>query len=359
MINVKDRIKNLQLFMEKEKQEAILITKEENVKYFSGFLGDSSYLLVGSDFAFFITDSRYTTQAEMEVDQEIFKIQIHQQGLLKEALELLKQSKVSSLLIEGENLNTASYLSLQKELSREITITATEIDTLRTIKEEYEIENLKRACFIADAGFEYIQNFIKDGVSEIEIARRLEYFMGKMGSEKPAFDTIVASGKRGALPHGVASDKLIKNGEFVTIDFGAVYKGYHSDITRTVSVNCNDETMVNIYNIVLESQKLALELLKPNVKCSDVDLKVRENIEKYGFGEYFIHSLGHGIGLEIHENPRLAKNSNTILKPNMVVTNEPGIYIKGVGGVRIEDSVLITKTGSTPLTKSTKELIVL
>ena len=193
---------------------------------------------------------------------------------------------------------------------------------------------------------------------EIEVAAQLEHIMRKLGSQKPAFDTIVASGIRGALPHGIATDKIIKKGEFVTMDFGAIYKGYNSDITRTVFVGHASEKEQKIYNAVLRVQYLGLKTIKPGISGKSVDETVRNALEKEDLAKYFTHGLGHGVGLEIHEEPRLSKHSKCeALKANMIVTDEPGIYIPDFGGIRIEDTVLVTETGAKPLTKSPKNLI--
>ena len=195
-------------------------------------------------------------------------------------------------------------------------------------------------------------------MSEYEVATELEYYMKKLGSERPAFTTIVASGVRGALPHGVATDKLINNGEFVTIDFGAVYKGYHSDITRTFCMGTANDKQREIYDIVLHAQLLGLQEITPDKSGKEVDFPVRQYIKEAGYGEFFSHGLGHGVGLEIHELPRLSPLSPTkALKENMIVTDEPGIYVPDFGGVRIEDTVLVTANGCQALTQSDKRLI--
>ncbi len=212
---------------------------------------------------------------------------------------------------------------------------------------------------IAEQAFENVLPLIKVGVSEKDIAIELEYQMAKLGSERPAFDTIVASGERGALPHGKASNKKLMGNEFIVFDFGAVYNGYHSDITRTVYFGNPTEEEILVYNIVLEAQKKAEEIIEEGLQCNFVDKVARDIIQENGFGNYFGHGLGHGVGLEIHELPRLSPKSDMVLKKGMVVTIEPGIYIPGKFGVRIEDMVVVDKSGSKILNKLTNDLIII
>ena len=233
------------------------------------------------------------------------------------------------------------------------------IEKLRMIKTDDEIRTIRRAAEIADEAFSHILTFIKPGVTELEVSNELEFFMRRLGASESSFDTIVASGKRSALPHGVATGKTIENGDMVTLDFGALYDGYVSDITRTVAVGEPTEELKKIYHIVLEAQMRACSALKPGMTGKEADAVARDYIKDHGYGEAFGHSTGHGIGLEVHEGPGLSFRSDTVLKPGMVVTVEPGIYVPGLGGVRIEDDVLITEDGCELLTSSPKELIIL
>ena len=227
------------------------------------------------------------------------------------------------------------------------------------IKTEQEINIIKVACEIADHAFTHILGFIKPGKTELEVSNELEFFMRKQGATQSSFDTIVASGLRSALPHGVATNKVIEKGDFVTLDFGALYNGYISDITRTVAVGEPSEKLVDMYNTVLASQLLALEKVGPGLTGIQADAIARDYLKEKGYGEAFGHSLGHGIGLEVHEGPGLSMRSDTVLEPGMAVTIEPGVYLPGIGGVRIEDDILITETGNELLTHSSKELIIL
>lgn len=233
------------------------------------------------------------------------------------------------------------------------------IEKLRMKKSPEELEVLKAAAKIADDAFEHICSYIKAGMTELEVSNELEFFMRSQGATSSSFDIIVASGLRSALPHGVASDKKIESGDLITLDFGALYNGYVSDITRTVAVGEPSDKLKEIYHVVLESQVLALEKIKPGMTGIEADAIARDYIKSKGYGEAFGHSTGHGIGLEVHEGPGLSFRSETILEPGMAVTVEPGIYLPGIGGVRIEDDILITETGNERLTHSSKELRIL
>ena len=336
-----NRIEKLRKVLQANYCDAMLISKEENLHYFSGFTGDDTFLIITLNDCFLITDSRYTKQAS---EQTSFTIIEQKTGLLSKTVELIKKLNINSLAFEGNALIFNQYNYLAKNLvDIEVDFsTSLDLTELRIIKDENEIELIKKAINISDEAYSHILKFVKAGMSEQEIATELEYFMRKLGSERPAFTTIVASGVRGALPHGVATDKLINNGEFVTIDFGAVYKGYHSDITRTFCVGKASDRQKEIYDIVLQAQLLGLKEIAPNA----------------GYGDFFGHGLGHGVGLEIHELPRLSPLSPTDkLKENMIVTNEPGIYVPDFGGVRIEDTVLVTANGCQALTQSDKRLV--
>ena len=229
---------------------------------------------------------------------------------------------------------------------------------MKPITEE-EIKILKEAAEIADKAYEHIQKYIKPGVKEIDIANELEFYMRRLGATSSSFDTIVASGERSALPHGVASEKEIQSGELVTLDYGAIYKGYCSDITRTVAIGEISPQLQTIYETVQAAQELAVQKIGPHMTGKEADAIARDYIDHKGYGAYFGHSTGHGLGLEVHEEPRLSVLSETVLKPGMVVTVEPGIYLPNIGGCRIEDDIVITEKGNERLTHSTKELIYL
>ena len=354
-MNVKGRIERLRALLTEKVVDAVLVTKEENVHYFSGFRGDSTALLVTHERLLLVTDSRYTEQASAEAS--LYEIVEQRDGLYRKVAELAVEAGVVALGYEGAALVCDQYEKL-KEMLGEISFdTSLALDALRQVKDTDEIALIRRACAIADEGFAHIIRYIQPGMTEMEVAAELEHYMRTLGSERPAFQTIIASGVRGSLPHGVASDKVIARGELVTMDFGAVCAGYHSDITRTICVGRADVRQREIYDAVLSAQMRALAALRPGVTGIEVDRIARDSLAEKNFEQYFGHGLGHSLGLEIHEEPRLSKAGKHIMQPNMLITDEPGVYIPRWGGIRIEDTVLITADGSEPLTRAPKEFI--
>ncbi|MED1468208.1 aminopeptidase P family protein [Bacillus salipaludis] len=337
--------------------EGILITSPYNRRYVSNFTGTAGVVLISSEKALFITDFRYIEQASKQCQG--FEIIKFSTTIPEEVAKQAKQLGINKLGFEADYLTFSEFKLYEKEIEGELLPVSGVIEKLRLIKTDAEIKILKEAADIADAAFKHILDFIRPGKTELEVANELEFFMRRAGATSSSFDTIVASGKRSALPHGVASDKVIETGDFVTLDYGAYYKGYVSDITRTVAVGQPDEKLKNIYEIVLDAQLKGMEGIKPGMTGKEADALTRDYITEKGFGEYFGHSTGHGIGLEVHEGPALSFRSDLVLEPGMVVTCEPGIYIPGLGGVRIEDDTLVTKTGNEALTHSTKDLIIL
>ena len=354
-MNVKGRIERLRALLTEKVVDAVLVTKEENVHYFSGFRGDSTALLVTHERLLLVTDSRYTEQASGEAS--LYEVVEQRDGLYQKVAELAVEAGVVALGYEGAALVCDQYEKL-KEMLGEISFdTSLALDALRQVKDTDEIALIRRACAIADEGFAHIIRYIQPGMTEMDVAAELEHYMRTLGSERPAFQTIIASGVRGSLPHGVASDKVIARGELVTMDFGAVCAGYHSDITRTICVGRADVRQREIYDAVLSAQMRALAALRPGVTGIEVDRIARDSLAEKNFEQYFGHGLGHSLGLEIHEEPRLSKAGKHIMQPNMLITDEPGVYIPGWGGIRIEDTVLITADGSEPLTRAPKEFI--
>ena len=346
------RLINLQEKISAEEVDAILITKIPNVTYFSGFRGDSSALFIGKNFRKLITDGRYVEQAAAQAKN--FTLVEQTEGLYKKIVEEIKISGYKKIGVEGLVMTVAQHSYLKKELA-DVEFKSVELDTLRQVKDAAEIENIRTACKIADDAFKKILSVIKPGVREVEVAAQLEYFMRRLGSESAAFTTIVASGWRSSLPHGTATDKKISAGELVTMDFGAIYNGYCSDITRTVCVGKASDEQKKIYNLVLDAQLYGLEIITAGKSGKEIDAAVRDRFTAAGYEKFFVHGLGHGVGLEIHEEPRLSKLSKCEkLLPNMIVTDEPGLYIQNFGGVRIEDTVLITNGKAQPLTRSPK-----
>ncbi len=337
--------------------DALLVTNPYNRRYMTGFTGSAGVAVVSAEDAVFITDFRYTEQAAKQVQG--FRIVKHEKTIIEEVANQVKEMKIKTLGFEKDNVSFGTYELYNDKVDAELKAVSGIVEKLRMVKTADEIEILQQAAKIADDAFAHICTFIKPGVTELEVSNELEMFMRKQGATSSSFDTIVASGERGALPHGVASDKVIQSGELVTLDFGALYNGYISDITRTVAVGEPSEQLKEIYEVTLAAQVLALEKIKPGMTGIEADAIARDYIKSNGYGDAFGHSTGHGIGLEVHEGPALSFRSETVLVPNMTVTVEPGIYLPGIGGVRIEDDILITEDGNVRLTHSPKELIIL
>ena len=340
-------------FLRENSVDAAFIQKDENCRYISGFTGSDSYLFLSGENNYFLTDSRYTEQAKEEATG--FTV-INYAGRLAEAVAgLVQKHQVRKLGIENI-LTYRMYLSLQEQMP-DIDFSFCETDQLRQIKGQAEIEKIMEACRISDEGFRKIIPLIQAGKTEAELRMALECAMLEAGSEGKSFDTIVASGWRSAYPHGTATDKLIENGDLITFDFGAIYQGYHSDITRTVAVGHITDRQRFLYDSVLDCVLYIEQIMKAGIKACDIDQEARSFLKKKELDSYFTHALGHGVGLEIHETPVLAPRDKTILMPGMVETIEPGVYIPGTGGVRIEDTVAIQKEGISILTKFPKEFL--
>lgn len=351
-----EKIKKVQLELQKRDLDAILITSPINRRYMTGFTGTAGVALVSRDHAHFITDFRYTEQAAKQAQQ--FHVIEHKALLEEEIKNQLNELNIKRLGFEKNQVTYAAYELYKKSFNGvELVPVSDMIESLRIFKSPQELEIMKKAAEIADKAYEHIQTFIKPGVKEIDVSNELEFFMRKQGAESSSFDIIVASGHRSALPHGVASDKAIEEGELVTLDYGALYQGYCSDITRTLAVGEISEELKKIYNTVLEAQLLGVEGIKPGLTGKEADALTRDYITEKGYGKYFGHSTGHGLGMEVHEGPALSYRSDVTLEPHMVVTVEPGIYVPNLGGCRIEDDIVITESGNERLTHSTKELI--
>jgi Xaa-Pro aminopeptidase len=352
-----NKIQRLRENFEKLHIEGMLITNPYNRRYVSGFTGTAGVVLISQTKAIFITDFRYTEQAEKQCpDFEIIK---HTKALHEEVSHIAKELGITKLGFEQDVFTYSSFTSYNKAFAGELVPVSGLVEKLRLIKTTSEIKILKEAAKIADAAFDYIIGYIKPGLTELDVSNELEFFMRKQGATSSSFDTIVASGYRSALPHGVASEKIIEAGDFVTLDYGAYFNGYVSDITRTIAVGNPSDELKDIYNIVLEAQLRGMAGIKPGMTGKEADALTRNFIEEKGYGPNFGHSTGHGIGLEVHEGPALSSKSDTVLEPGMAVTVEPGIYVPGLGGVRIEDDTIITNEGNESLTHSTKELIIL
>ena len=354
-----EKINKLQEFL-KNPHEAILIHSPENRRYFTGFPSSDGYLVVTKNDAVLFTDSRYIEAAQKKLTN--CKAQLLTR-LSNEVKIFLEEKHIEKIYTETERLSVA-LLSQFKKIFSPVKVSPSKkledaINNMRSMKAPYELCNIRSAQQIAEDAFDHILSFIRPGVTEKRIALELDFYMLSHGAEALSFETIAVTGKKTSMPHGVPDDTVVENGDFVTMDFGAVYKGYHSDMTRTVAVGSVSEEQKRIYNIVSEAQKNALSVLKKGVPCSEADKAARDIIKNAGYGDYFGHGTGHGVGIEIHELPNLSPRSDAILQVGNVVTVEPGIYIPDKFGVRIEDMALITENGYENLTTTPKELIIL
>ncbi len=341
----------------KENLDFLLVTFLPHVRYLSGYSGSNGMILLSAGSSVFFTDFRYKDQARGQVKN--MKVTTVKRDLFSSLSGVASlRGKRIKLGLEADHVSCQVYRRL-KSLLPDCLLVPTEniVETLTVKKDKGEVEKIRKAVRITDRAFSEILSFIKPGVKELDIAAELEYRMKKNGSSAPSFETIVASGKRGALPHGVASSKRIKKGEFVTMDFGAVFDGYTADMTRTVVVGKASKKQKQVYNLVLRAQRRAISRAKSRMKACDLDKTARDVIKRAGYGKYFGHGLGHGIGLLVHDNPAVNPTNQLRLEPGMVITIEPGVYIPNWGGVRIEDDILITQRGCQNLTKSEKGLI--
>ena len=336
---------------------AVLVTHPPNIFYLSGFSGSSGFLLLTGQEALLYTDFRYLEQAALEAPLcEIIRVD----GATDYAkvAAFVSQNKISKLGLEEARLTWRDFRLLQKRITGvELLPLNNFIEEIRAVKEEAEVEFIARAANIADDAWRNLFPLLKPGISEQEIADELEFQMRKQGAEKLAFEIIVVSGERSALPHGLASSKIIGPGELITVDFGAVYGSYSSDMTRAFLFGEPTSKQSEIYTLVLTAQEMALQSIRAGQKCVDVDAMVRQYFQQQGYGAYFGHGLGHGVGLEVHELPTLAPRGQGVFQELMVFTVEPGLYIPQWGGVRIEDLVVLREDGVQMLTKSDKKLV--
>jgi Xaa-Pro aminopeptidase len=347
----------------KLKIDALLVSYLPNVRYLTSFSGSNALVLLEPDAMTLITDPRYTLQAGQEAKQakRPTKVVIGKRELWPKALALIKRKKVMRIGFEKSRLYYSDYKDLEKELTLGQTLepVGDVIDSLRMVKNVDEIALIRRSVMTNSAAFDAVVKRIRPGRKESDIAAELDYHMRKHGAEGTAFETIVASGSHSALPHARPGPKAIGNNELLLIDMGAAQDGYMSDMTRTLFLGDPGDKARKLYRAVSDAQIAALAAVREGVTTRQVDQAARDVLKSAGYEKEFLHSTGHGLGLEIHEPPRVGKRDKTKLKANMVITIEPGAYLEGFGGVRIEDTVLVTKTGCEVLTPTSKELMVL
>ena len=352
----KNRIGKIQAQLIKENLDGLLVTRLAHIRYLCGYSGSSGLLIIRRNDAHFLTDFRYKDQAAKEVKGA--RVMITKADPISELKDLTQfQGKNQRYGFESAYTTHSDLQRIQSGMGKALVLPTSDlVEQFSTIKDSEEIASLQKAIDITDTAFERILGYIRPGLRENEVRAELEYQMMSLGSERPAFDTIIASGFRSAMPHGVATDKKIRKGDFVTLDFGAMYNGYTADLTRTVMVGKANTRQKKIYSIVLKAQVSAIKKVKSGIEGKAVDKVARDIITRAGFGKNFGHGLGHGIGVYIHSKPNVGPRSTETLKSGMVITIEPGIYVSGWGGVRIEDDVLVTTTGCRVMTRSPKNL---
>jgi len=351
--------KKIQNAMKAEGLRALLLSNEIDRLYASGFHTSDGSVLILQDKAYFITDSRYIEAAGERVEGAevlLCSVNCREKDIIK---QILTEKDITELGVQDEYLSYSEYLRLQEAYGVRFVPAQKITAKLREVKEQYEVENIISAQRIAEKALDYVLGIISPGLTEKEVAAELEYQMAKNGAEGLAFETICVAGTSSSRPHGVPSGNKLKIGDFITMDFGCKINGYCSDMTRTVVLGYAAEEMRAVYNIVLDAQSAGIAAARAGVLGCEMDKAARDVIEKAGFGEYFGHSLGHSVGLYIHEGPNASPKEERSLPEGTVVTCEPGIYIPGKFGVRIEDMLYITKNGAENLTKSPKNLIIL
>lgn len=355
---MRSRIEHLRLLCSTHGLNAFLITFAPHLRYFSNFTGSYGVGLVTRSAAYLVTDSRYATQARKEVQG--WRILISEDSLFDEIFRAKLLRIGWRIGFDGNTLPYLTYQALTTKFPRVRFVSkGSLIDTIIAVKNRSELQYIQRAVEITDTVFRELLSMIKPGTTELDIAAEISYRHQKYGAESDAFQPIVASGLRSALPHGRATSKKIHKGDLLTLDFGCVYRGYCSDLTRTLVIGRATAEQKKIYRIVLDAQLRAIEHAKSGVMARDLDTIARSSITRRGYGRYFRHSLGHGLGLQIHEPPRISSRSTARLTSGNVITIEPGIYIPAFGGVRIEDDVVIRNSHCEVLTRSPKELLTL
>lgn len=356
-----DKAKKILEIVQEKGLDGMYISKESNVNYVTGYPDECGYAIIGPNSKYLLTDSRFTELAEKSCpDYKIVNWHLTSRSLPKAIANTCIEAGIKKLGFEECFTTFDKYTQINSLLSEsgiELVPTQNVIETLRYVKSNEEIENLRISCQIADKALEELVPYIKPGVTERELCARLEFSMKMHGAQDIGFETILISGAKTSLLHGKPSDKKVEEGDFVLVDFGAKYNGYISDMTRTFIVGEPNEKQKEVYELVRKSQEIGLENMKNGAHAKDPDAEIRKILGDYE--EFYYSGMGHGVGLDLHEEPFLGINGSRIMETNCVITMEPGIYIPGWGGVRIEDTVLITENGMETLTHFPKELMIL
>ena len=352
------RLSKLRAVLRHEDLDALIVSSLHNIRYLTSFSGSNAVCVVKQKEATFLTDGRYAEQSVAEVSKH-FKRSITVLGLYE---GLAKQRLLQGYKRVGFESHFVSYAQYRtmKKLCPSVTFVPTTdiVERLMLLKDADEIAAIQKAVDISDKVFGEVLSLIKPGIEERAVAAEISYLHKHFGADGDSFETIVASGSRGSLPHARASSKRIRKGEMVTLDFGCVVDGYNSDITRTIAVGKASRRSREMYKVVLDAQQGAIDAARGGMSAKELDAVARNRISQAGFGKYFVHSLGHGLGLHVHERPRISALSKELLQAGSVVTIEPGVYIPDFGGVRIEDDVLLTETGCRVLNRAPKELLI-
>lgn len=347
-------------WLKQQNLDAVIVNSKQNKFAHTGLLSASGYVFITRTSQHILVDSRYIQELSAKSDDYQLHLIDGQNSAADHINQIIASENLEQVGFEGQHLSYSDSIKLMDSMNA--VLKPVDLDALRQIKHASEISTLKSACLMADRACAYIRRYIQPGMTEHQIATELEWFMKNEGAEKTAFDTIVASGIRGAMPHAKASTKRVQAGEFITLDFGAQHQGYCSDMTRTFLVSgsqpqaIEEHPLYGIYQIVLQAQLAAIAAIRPGVRCCDVDRAARDVISSAGYGDRFSHNTGHAIGIDVHENPRFSPSDTTQLQPGMLLTVEPGIYLPERGGVRIEDVVLVTENGCEVLYQMPKQL---
>jgi Xaa-Pro aminopeptidase len=354
------RIERLRPFLSERSADALLVTSLPSIRYLSGFTGSAGVFLLTPTRAVLVTDSRYTIQANEELAGSGVGLEIAPKGLLASVAAILKRSgRKLRLAYSPSQITVAQKSTLEAELGRAIRWVdfSGVLEKLRAVKDAQELAAMREAARLISDVFAAVLPKIRIGVSELHVSAEIEYEMKTRGASGASFETIVASGPRSALPHARATPKLLSKKELVVLDQGAILRGYCSDMTRTVFLGRAPVRVRRLYEAVREAQEAAKAAVRPGITAGEIDRAARQVLESRGYGQYFTHSTGHGLGIEVHEMPRLGKGDTTTLESGMVVTIEPGAYIEGLGGVRIEDDVVVTPRAADVLTTATRDFL--
>ena len=358
MTEFEQRRRNVAAALTTAKADALLVSSPASVRYLTDYIGSNGLLWIAGDEEIFFTDPRYAIEASHKVT---CNIQVCKKPLIEEAAALLKKKKWKRIGFESAWLNVAQYDKLKDSLGlgKSLQPTSGIVEGIRAVKSQSEVAKIRRSVVLNSEAFARTLRRIRVGLKEQEVAAELDFQMRVLGAEKPAFDTIVASGPRTALPHAHPSVHRLAGNELLLIDMGATLEGYTSDMTRVLYLGSPPRPVKQMYKAVLEAQMAAIREVRSDVSVAKVDGAARNVLKQHGLDKAFVHSTGHGLGLEIHETPRIAQKEKTKLKAGMVITIEPGVYIEGVGGIRIEDTVLVTENGCQIMTPTSKDFVTL